>query len=89
MEPMIPNGNTQPSSTTKLTESLKLEHQLVRVPFEEYKKTIRSNHRHIEKEVTAVISGLLPDSQNDAVKHLNSLVSRLQGLKRKVLLLSL
>lgn len=84
MEPIIPNGNTQPSSTTKLTESLKLEHQLVRVPFEDYKKTIRSNHRHIEKEVTAVISGLLPDSQNDAVKHLNSLVSRLQGLKRKL-----
>ncbi|XP_076936800.1 protein MAEA homolog [Bidens hawaiensis] len=78
-------ATTTPSS--KLTESLKLEHQLLRVPFEHYKKTIRANHRVVEKEVSAVISGI-PDSadisRDDAIQHLNSLVSRLQGLKRKL-----
>ncbi|KAI7737582.1 hypothetical protein M8C21_020229, partial [Ambrosia artemisiifolia] len=78
---------TAPPSSSKLTESLKLEHQFLRVPFEHYKKTIRTNHRIVEKEVSSVISSL-PDSsdisQYDAVQHLNSLVSRLQGLKRKL-----
>ncbi|KAI3776732.1 hypothetical protein L1987_46521 [Smallanthus sonchifolius] len=75
------------SKLTQLTESLKLEHQFIRVPFEHYKKTIRANHRLVEKEVSAVTSAL-PDSNHlspdDAVQHLNSLVSRLQGLKRKL-----
>ncbi|KAK1571344.1 hypothetical protein Q3G72_015389 [Acer saccharum] len=75
---------------TQLTEALKLEHQFLRVPFEHYKKTIRANHRAVEKEVTSVISGVadVDDSdsfsKDDAVNHLTSLVSRLQGLKRKL-----
>lgn len=75
---------------TQLTEALKLEHQFLRVPFEHYKKTIRANHRSVEKEVSSVISGVgnMADSESfskdDAVDHLTSLVSRLQGLKRKV-----
>ncbi|GKV28554.1 hypothetical protein SLEP1_g37588 [Rubroshorea leprosula] len=84
-------ANTVPASKlSQLTESLKLEHQLVRVPFEHYKKTIRANHRAVEKEVSAVISGVadVADSadlsKDDAVSHLSSLVSRLQGLKRKL-----
>ncbi|GLT93164.1 hypothetical protein SLE2022_109660 [Rubroshorea leprosula] len=84
-------ANTVPASKLgQLTESLKLEHQLVRVPFEHYKKTIRANHRAVEKEVSAVISGVadVADSadisKDDAVSHLSSLVSRLQGLKRKL-----
>ncbi|CAI9091509.1 OLC1v1026563C3 [Oldenlandia corymbosa var. corymbosa] len=78
------------SKLTHLAESLKLEHQFLRVPFEHYKKTIRANHRAVEKEVSAVISGVAEaaDSaelcRDDAVKQLNSLVSRLQGLKRKL-----
>lgn len=100
----LPNGNsTIPTTTTsittpstalsskltQLTESLKLEHQFLRVPFEHYKKTIRTNHRAVEKEVSSVIS-VVNDaadsdiSNDDAVQHLTSLVSRLQGLKRKV-----
>lgn len=91
--PQLPNGNSiaaaPPSKFGKLAESLKLEHQLLRVPFEHYKKTIRSNHRTVEKEVSAVISGVSDAadsdlSRDDAVHQLNSLVSRLQGLKRKV-----
>lgn len=82
------NASTTTTPSSKLTESLKLEHQLLRVPFEHYKKTIRANHRVVEKEVSAVISGI-PDSagisRDDAIQHLNSLVSRLQGLKRKVI----
>ncbi|XAR56123.1 hypothetical protein NMG60_11036469 [Bertholletia excelsa] len=77
------------SKLTQLAESLKLEHQFLRVPFEHYKKTIRANHRIIEKEMSAVISGVSDAadgdfSQDDAVQHLSSLVSRLQGLKRKL-----
>ncbi|PHT80878.1 hypothetical protein T459_13893 [Capsicum annuum] len=71
---------------------MKLEHQFLRVPFEHYKKTIRANHRVVEKEVNAVINGVVVDaddsdvimSSDDAVHQLNSLVSRLQGLKRKL-----
>ncbi|GMY08670.1 protein MAEA homolog [Fagus crenata] len=79
----------QPSKLAHLTESLKLEHQLLRVPFEHYKKTIRANHRAVEKEVSAVISGVSDAvdsdvSKDDAVHRLTSLVSRLQGLKRKL-----
>lgn len=88
----LPNGNSAaapPSKFGKLAESLKLEHQLLRVPFEHYKKTIRANHRAVEKEVSAVISGVSDAadsdlSRDDAVNQLNCLVSRLQGLKRKV-----
>lgn len=75
------------SKLTQLAESLKLEHQFLRVPFENYKKTIRANHRVVEKEVSAVVSGVSDAADNgelSAVEHLNSLVSRLQGLKRKV-----
>ncbi|KAL2925769.1 Protein MAEA-like protein [Bienertia sinuspersici] len=75
------------SKATQLSDSLKLEHQFLRVPFEHYKKTIRCNHRSAEKEVSAVISSVdsaSPDlNRDDAVSHLSSLVSRLQGLKRK------
>ncbi|GMP22829.1 hypothetical protein CsSME_00000667 [Camellia sinensis var. sinensis] len=78
------------SKLTQLAESLKLEHQFLRVPFEHYKKTIRGNHRIVEKEISAVISGVSEAadggelSTDDAVQHLNSLVYRLQGLKRKL-----
>ncbi|KAL7148020.1 hypothetical protein ABFS83_06G150400 [Erythranthe nasuta] len=77
-----------PSNIAKLAESLKLEHQFLRVPFEHYKKTIRYNHRTVEKEVSAVISGVPAAasdiSREEAVRQLTSLVSRLQGLKRKL-----
>ncbi|PHT54257.1 hypothetical protein CQW23_08719 [Capsicum baccatum] len=83
--------NTPSSKLNQLSESMKLEHQFLRVPFEHYKKTIRANHRVVEKEVNAVINGVVVDadgsdvimSSDDAVHQLNSLVSRLQGLKRK------
>ncbi|XP_057522677.1 protein MAEA homolog [Amaranthus tricolor] len=79
---------TQASKVSQLSDSLKLEHQFLRVPFEHYKKNIRANHRSVEKEVSAVISAVntasLDLSHDDAVSHLSSLVSRLQGLKRKL-----
>ncbi|XP_057789189.1 protein MAEA homolog [Salvia miltiorrhiza] len=98
VDAQLPNGNSivaaavaaaPPSKFGKLAESLKLEHQLLRVPFEHYKKTIRSNHRAVEKEVSAVISGVSDAAESDlsrdeAVDQLSSLVSRLQGLKRKL-----
>ncbi|KAL6977275.1 polynucleotide 5'-hydroxyl-kinase [Sarracenia purpurea var. burkii] len=81
---------TAPSSKlTQLAESLKLEHQFLRVPFEHYKKTIRANHRIVEKEISSVITVVGDDAEGElsrdvAVQRLNSLVSRLQGLKRKL-----
>ncbi|KAL0917171.1 hypothetical protein M5K25_012218 [Dendrobium thyrsiflorum] len=71
-------------------ESIKLEHQFLRVPLEHLKKTIRANHRSAEKEVAAVLSGVAEVADRDdisreeAVIQLSSLVSRLQGLKRKL-----
>ncbi|XP_062092776.1 protein MAEA homolog isoform X2 [Humulus lupulus] len=94
-----PNPNSAPNPTAsappspkpnQLADSVKLEHQFLRVPFEHYKKTIRTNHRVFEKEVSAVISGVAEAadrndmSRDEAVSHLSSLVSRLQGLKRKL-----
>ncbi|KAL0740096.1 hypothetical protein Bca4012_081609 [Brassica carinata] len=88
---ITPSPPVPASRSSQLTESLKLEHQLLRVPFEHYKKTIRANHRYLEKEVTSIISsfGNLVADNNDwskdvAVSRLTSLVSRLQGLKRKL-----
>ncbi|KAF8402802.1 hypothetical protein HHK36_010893 [Tetracentron sinense] len=77
------------SRQTHLAESLKLEHQFLRVPFEHFKKSIRANHRIAEKELSAVISSVADAadadmSQEEAVHHLTSFVSRLQGLKRKL-----
>uniref|UniRef100_M4CSE5 Macrophage erythroblast attacher-like n=1 Tax=Brassica campestris TaxID=3711 RepID=M4CSE5_BRACM len=87
--PFTPSPPVPASRLAQLTESLKLEHQLLRVPFEHYKKTIRANHRYLEKEVTSVVSsvGDLADnnwSKDVTVSRLTSLVSRLQGLKRKL-----
>ncbi|KAK9148328.1 hypothetical protein Scep_007085 [Stephania cephalantha] len=80
-----------PRTVNTLAESLKLEQQLLRVPFEHFKKSIRSNHRMVEKEMSTVISSVAEASnreaamtQEEAVNHLTSLVSRLQGLKRKL-----
>ncbi|ONI24073.1 hypothetical protein PRUPE_2G222200 [Prunus persica] len=86
-----PTAAAAPSSKlSHLSESLKLEHQFLRVPFEHYKKTIRANHRVVEREMSSVINGVSEAadsddmSSDDAVNHLSSLVSRLQGLKRKL-----
>ncbi|PKA56077.1 hypothetical protein AXF42_Ash015562 [Apostasia shenzhenica] len=79
-----------PTSLGQAVESIKLDQQFLRVPLEHFKKTIRANHRCAEKEVAAVLSGVADAaerediSREEAVNHLSSLVSRLQGLKRKL-----
>lgn len=83
-----------PARMMQLAESLKMEHQLLRLPLEHLKKTVRANHRAVEREVSAVLSTVtelsLASSSNssatsaEAVQRLTSLVSRLQGLKRKI-----
>ncbi|KAL0724864.1 hypothetical protein Bca4012_039463 [Brassica carinata] len=55
---ITPSPPVPASRLSQLTESLKLEHQLLRVPFEHYKKTIRSNHRSLEKEISSVVSSV-------------------------------
>ncbi|KAG2252055.1 hypothetical protein Bca52824_082191 [Brassica carinata] len=49
---ITPSPPVPASRLSQLTESLKLEHQLLRARFEQYKKTVRSNHRSMEKEVS-------------------------------------
>ena len=70
---------------TRAAESVRLEHQLVRVPLEALRATARTNHRLAEKEIAAVLSSASSVAAPDAVDHLTSLVSRLHGLKRKAL----
>ncbi|CAL0320636.1 unnamed protein product [Lupinus luteus] len=95
-----PNGNNSAATATatattatvnpsRISESLKLEHQFLRSPLEHLKKTIRTNHRAVEKELSSILSGVndaaaADFSRHDAVNHLNSLISRLHGLKRKI-----
>lgn len=87
---LTPSAAQIPSTLAQTAESVKLEHQFLRVPLEHLKKTIRANHRCAEKEVAAVLSGVAEAADRDgisreeAVSQLSSLVSRLQGLKRKV-----
>ncbi|URE39551.1 macrophage erythroblast [Musa troglodytarum] len=92
--PAAPAAPAPPPSTARfaqVSESLRLEHQFARVPLEHLKKTIRTNYRLAEKEVAAVISSVAEAadrhdavSRDDALTQLSSLVSRLQGLKRKL-----
>ncbi|OVA18228.1 CTLH [Macleaya cordata] len=100
VEPSLPNGDSAATVTTaasvpssrmnNLAESLKLEHQFLKVPFEHFKKSMRANHRIVEKEMSTVISSVAEAANRDdmskeeAVHHLTNLVSRLQGLKRKL-----
>ena len=61
----------------------------MKVPFEQLKKSIRISHKLVEKEMNTVVSGVAEAvdkdlSKEEAVQHLTNLVSRLQGLKRKV-----
>ncbi|KAG2324971.1 hypothetical protein Bca52824_007699 [Brassica carinata] len=55
---ITPSPPVPASRLSQLTESLKLEHQLLRVPFEHYKKTIHSNHHSLEKEISSVVSSV-------------------------------
>ncbi|XP_024364676.1 protein MAEA homolog [Physcomitrium patens] len=73
----------------RLAESLRLEHQLVKVPFEHLKKAMRVNSRLVEKEVNAVYAGVADAidkdmSKEETLHRLSALASRLQGLKRKL-----
>ncbi|BBN11316.1 macrophage erythroblast attacher [Marchantia polymorpha subsp. ruderalis] len=90
---ITPASTPGPSPALRLndhpSESVKLEHQLVRVPYEHLKKSMRATTRLVEKEVSAVVAGVAEAvdkemSKEEAVQHLTSLVSRLQGLKRKL-----
>ncbi|KAG2616584.1 protein MAEA homolog [Panicum virgatum] len=88
--PSPPTPPTPPAAAgrqTRAAESVRLEHQLVRVPLEALRSTVRSNHRLAEKEIAAALSSasVAPaESSAAAVDHLTSLVSRLHGLKRKM-----
>ncbi|OEL18697.1 Macrophage erythroblast attacher [Dichanthelium oligosanthes] len=85
--PTPPAPSAAAGRQTRAAESVRLEHQLVRVPLEALRSTVRSNNRLAEKEIAAVLSSASAapaESSAAAVDHLTSLVSRLHGLKRKM-----
>lgn len=87
--PTAPTPSPPPRLNDHIADSLKLEYQLMKVPFEHLKKSMRTSHRLVEKEMNAVVSSVAEAAEKDmskeeAVQHLTSLVSRLQGLKRKL-----
>ncbi|EES17767.1 macrophage erythroblast attacher [Sorghum bicolor] len=85
--PTPPAPSAAAGRQTRAAEAVRLEHQLVRVPLESLRATVRSNHRLAEKEIAAVLSSASAapaESSAAAVDHLTSLVSRLHGLKRKM-----
>ncbi|KAJ3103932.1 GID complex subunit containing RING finger motif [Phlyctochytrium planicorne] len=72
---------------------INLEQPLVKVPLEQFKRTFKTSQRHFEKELSAVgtaadvlgkDAGNLSNNADDAMKALDSIVLRLQSLKRKV-----
>lgn len=74
---------------TPVTEIMKLELQLLRVPVEHLKKTLRSTQRTAEKELSAVLADIssvtsAPTIAAPPVSSLTSLVCRLHGMKRKL-----
>ncbi|GAQ85907.1 LisH dimerisation motif containing protein [Klebsormidium nitens] len=82
---IIPAAKKPPN----LSAALQVEQQLMRLPFEGFKKQVRVNNRVVEKEMNAVVAGVAEASskslsQDEAVRQLRGLVSRLQGLKRKL-----
>ncbi|KAL6897780.1 hypothetical protein ACP4OV_006739 [Aristida adscensionis] len=87
-----PSPSPAPSAAAgrqaRAAESVRLEHQLVRVPLEALRSAARSNHRLAEKEIAAVLSSAASAPADGgaaaAVERLTSLVSRLHGLKRKM-----
>ncbi|KAE8662743.1 Detected protein of confused Function [Hibiscus syriacus] len=64
-------------------ESLKLEHQFLRVAFEHLKKTIRANHRTAEKEISAVVSSVADSnefSKDDAAQRCRARLDHLESV---------
>ncbi|KAJ4764788.1 Macrophage erythroblast attacher [Rhynchospora pubera] len=91
----INNGGGEEQRETKkkktpVTEIMKLELQLLRVPVEHLKKTLRSTQRTAEKELSAVLADISSVAAPPAaaaappVSSLTNLVCRLHGMKRKL-----
>ncbi|KAF4341427.1 macrophage erythroblast attacher [Fusarium beomiforme] len=81
------------SSQIKYTEHLLLDQPLLRLPSELLRKNFRTAHFTIEKD-TAALKTLLKDSataaisghasQQDVLRNIDAMVSRMRGLKRKL-----
>ncbi|KAM2035003.1 hypothetical protein EV2_039029 [Malus domestica] len=85
MHMLLPTAATPlPSSKlSHLVDSLKLERQFLRVPFEHYKKAIHANHHVREKEISSVINGVFKATDQKKLlkprmKNLISLVNKIQ-----------
>eukprot|EP00899_Mesostigma_viride_P016256 jgi/Mesvir1/24631/Mv21940-RA.1 len=74
---------------SNLPSAPKIETTILQVPYENLKKLLRTRARIAEKDVNAILSGFTDADVKDftkeeAEKHLDSLIDRLQGLKRKL-----
>lgn len=84
-----PAAGVTGKSSESLSETAKMEQQLLRVPLEHLKKCIRTTSRLVDRDVGAVLAGVSDSVRKDltreeAVEQLDRLMSRLQGLKRKL-----
>ncbi|EFJ27493.1 hypothetical protein SELMODRAFT_147945 [Selaginella moellendorffii] len=87
--PAGPALDSAASTCHRCVETIKLEHQLVRVPYEVLKRSVRQGIRAVEKEVNGITgavaeAGKKEVSRDAAIKQLDSCVNRLSGLKRKL-----
>lgn len=74
---------------SSFSDVLKCEHQYLKVPLESLKKSMRNNHRIIERELAAITQGVTEaaktiNTKEDAYKKTENLLARLHVLKRKV-----
>ncbi|KAH7307051.1 hypothetical protein KP509_22G044000 [Ceratopteris richardii] len=72
------------------SDFLKLERQLMKVPFEIFSEIARARQRIIEKEMDNFVDSIAEATQKnmsetDALNHLGSLLSRLEELKMKIM----
>ncbi|EFJ07304.1 hypothetical protein SELMODRAFT_133748 [Selaginella moellendorffii] len=87
--PAGPAIDSAASTCHRCVETIKLEHQLVRVSYEVLKRSVRQGIRAVEKEVNGITgavaeAGKKEVSRDAAIKQLDSCVNRLSGLKRKL-----
>ncbi|KAM1034542.1 hypothetical protein PS1_038236 [Malus domestica] len=85
MHMLLPTAATPhlSSKLSHLADSLKLERQFLRVPFEHYKKAIHANHHVRKKEISSVINGVFEATDQEKlpkprIKNLISLVNKIQ-----------
>jgi macrophage erythroblast attacher len=91
MEGVSRSGPTAAQSRLAFEKEYLLEHPFLKIPYEGLNKTVRGTQRLLEKEISAVLSAIVDIGKktdtipkNEAQKTVDTLITRLQTLKRKL-----